>query len=238
MKLLFAGPSIFGARLNLGDVLLRPPAVHGDISLAIARGAKAIGLVDGSFGWVASVWHKEILFALQGGVNIYGGASMGALRAAECAHFGMVPVGKIAHWYLDGTLDDDGDVAVVQCPPELDFQPLTEAVVDTLATVSELDRLGLISPNECIALQTATRLVHFRDRTVATLIEQALPATRHDAVAAAYHQHRVGLKTADALEVLEAVKASRNSRRTPTQWQFAQSSFWEQALDDLVLRNR
>ena len=52
----------------------------------------AIGVIDGYFDGVPSVWHKEILWALSQGIRVFGGASMGALRAAELDGFGMTGV--------------------------------------------------------------------------------------------------------------------------------------------------
>jgi len=46
--------------------------------------------------------HHELLDALEEGVAVFGGASMGALRAAELWQHGMVGVGKIFRAYRDG----------------------------------------------------------------------------------------------------------------------------------------
>ena len=54
-----------------------------------------IAIIDGYFERMAAVWHKEILVALEKGIAVWGAASMGALRAAELAPFGMVGVGAI-----------------------------------------------------------------------------------------------------------------------------------------------
>ena len=52
---------------------------------AVIEGATVIGLIDGFFENVASVWHKEILFALSEGVQVFGAASMGR-SAPPSAH--------------------------------------------------------------------------------------------------------------------------------------------------------
>ena len=54
----------------------------------------AIALVDGLFEAVPSVWHHELLAAQAAGVQVFGGASMGALRAAELGPWGVVGVGR------------------------------------------------------------------------------------------------------------------------------------------------
>ena len=85
MKLLFAGSSLYAHAVDLSGLVVRSFAVQGDIANAVHAGATAIGLVDGSFELTASVWHKEILYAISNGVTMLGASSMGALRASECA---------------------------------------------------------------------------------------------------------------------------------------------------------
>jgi hypothetical protein len=80
MKVVFAGPSLFGCEIKAPDVEFRPPAAQGDILQAVHDGASVIGTVDGCFESVASVWHKEILYALSRGVRCLGAASMGLAR--------------------------------------------------------------------------------------------------------------------------------------------------------------
>src|SRR5688572_2369741 len=100
---IFAGPSIHGIARALFDAFeFRPPAACGDIIAALHDGVHAIGLIDGVFESTAAVWHKEILLALERGVAVYGAASMGALRAAECHAFGMVGIGRIFADYASG----------------------------------------------------------------------------------------------------------------------------------------
>ena len=63
-----------------------------------------IGVIDGYFEVVPTVWHKEILWAMSQGIHVYGAASIGALRAAELAEFGMNGVGQIYQQYRSGEL--------------------------------------------------------------------------------------------------------------------------------------
>ena len=92
----FCGPTIASADVGLYlDATLLAPASQGDLYRAAQHRPAMIGIIDGCFHHVPSVWHKEILWALSEGIPVYGGASMGALRAAELAPFGMRGVGKI-----------------------------------------------------------------------------------------------------------------------------------------------
>jgi len=164
--IVFAGPSIFGIdSALLAGLELRPPAGRGDILLAVADGATAIGLIDGLFDTQPSVWHKEILYALQQRVPVLGAASMGALRAAECAAFGMIGVGGIFEEYASGSRVADADVGVAHAPAELGYQPMSVALVDVEATLRTLHRLGQMPPTVCARLLERARGLHFKHRT-------------------------------------------------------------------------
>ena len=226
MKILFAGPSLYGEQYDAGDVDVRGPAQMGDVERAVADGAKAIGLVDGHYQQVGAVWHKEILLALAQGIAVYGAASMGALRAAECEPFGMVPVGSIARRYCSGELYDDADVALINGPAELGFPPLTEPIVDVEATVASLTDQQLISPTGAAAIISGARRIFFADRTVDAIFERL----QHPG-SVRFHQlylaHHVSQKARDALELLDLLK-SLQPAATPTNptWRFANSPFW------------
>lgn len=129
--LLFAGPSIWGIGRPLpSGVELRAPAQAGDILAAIAGRPDAIALVDGVFGTAPSVWHKEILDALDAGIAVLGAASLGALRAAELHSFGMEGVGAIFAAYAAGEIERDDAVVVAHAPAAFAFRPLSVALVD------------------------------------------------------------------------------------------------------------
>lgn len=205
MKVVFAGPSLYGTAADLSGIDLRPPAEHGHVLRAVGDGAVAIGLIDGAFEAVAAVWHKEILYALDVGVAVVGGASMGALRAAECAAYGMEPVGQVARAYLSGSLDDDAAVALTHGPAELGCPPLTEALVDCEATLSAMERAGAIDPGSAWHAANVARSLHYKDRTIERLASAAFRAGATD-FAARYRRFRVGVKTADALAVVDRVR--------------------------------
>jgi hypothetical protein len=229
VKLLFAGPSLSGAEPELDGVVLRPPAAHGDLVAAVLQGATAIGLVDGLFDAVAAVWHKEILFALSRGVHVLGAASMGALRAAECAPFGMEPVGRIAQSYLDGSRDDDADVGLVHAPAELGYMPLSEPIVDIEATLDRLAGLGLLAPGERGRILNRAHAVFFGDRTLDQLVPPAL-AHRANAILAAYTAHHVSQKQQDALELVARLRALPDQRDFAPRFTLAESPMWRRRL--------
>jgi hypothetical protein len=228
LKVLFAGPSLFGQAPDLTGIELRPPARQGDIHRAVRDGAEAIGLIDGVFGFVPSVWHKEILFALSEGVRVLGGASLGALRAAECHSFGMEPVGEIARAYVDGVRYEDADVCLAHCPAELEFMPLSEPLVDVEASVARLLDVGALTGEQAWTWLEAARDIYFADRTVEAMLDRAgLPSE----LAGAYRRDRVGVKGRDALELVDRLRQLPDRRgAAPASWTFRASDPWRAYL--------
>lgn len=229
MKVLFAGPSLHGARLDLSDLDVRGPAAQGDIANAVHDGATMVGLVDGLFGSIASVWHKEILAALDAGVAVLGASSMGALRAAECADFGMIPIGVIADSYLHGALNDDAAVALQFAPAEFDWVPLTEPLVDVWPTLIRLRANDAITPTEFKSLKQSAEQLHFTERTPERMVIAAgLDFRRHE-ILRAYEKYRVSQKQLDALELISAMRHA-SFRRESRHWDFSQSPMWRKFL--------
>lgn len=213
MRVLFVGPSLYGEALDFTGIVVRSPARQGDVARAVLDGAGAIGLVDGFFDAVAAPWHKEILFALDRGVTMLGSSSMGALRAAECAAFGMHPIGTIAEDYCTGALDDDAAVAICHGPAELGYPPLTEPLVNVEPTLDRLRDLQLISaPEQRRIWERACRL-HFKDRTA----EAMIAADERREILAAYGEHRINRKAEDAKLLVSALqRCTAPSGRRPT----------------------
>ena len=197
---LFVGPSLHGLRpLVPSDIQCLPPAAAGDIARAVAQGASRVGLVDGVFGTIRTPWHKEIILALSQGVPVLGAGSLGALRVAECAGFGMLPVGVIADDYLSGRRTADSDVALLHAPAALDYRPLTLPLVDaedTISTLAETGRIDLAARNAMLA---SARDLHFSRRTWNAVVAKAgLKAT----LIPLLQNHAPGLKARDALALV------------------------------------
>ena len=132
----FVGPTLTpNAVAESLEAEILPPVRQGDVYRVARKNPTAIGIIDGFFEGVPSVWHKEILWAIEQGIPVFGSASMGALRAAELADFGMIGVGRIFEDYYSGVLQDDDEVAVLHSPAELGFQSLSEPMVSIRATV-------------------------------------------------------------------------------------------------------
>lgn len=238
MKVLFAGPTLPDARTLVGDdIVLRAPAELGDILRATQEGATAIGLVDGHFEQVAPVWHKEILFALSVGVHVYGAASMGALRAAECATFGMIGVGRIYGQYAAGELEDDADVALLHGPAELGHLPLTLPLVNVVATLEDLRQRQLIDAAAALQLLQAARALFYKRRTWSAIVARTTHAQDAETrrLLALLTGGTINQKRLDALELLEILRNAPALRARPAQdWAFNSTSLWKRLLNQLV----
>lgn len=235
-RLVFLGPTLTADRATTiaPDVRILPPAQHGDVLDAVHRYAPgAIGLVDGYFRQHASVWHKELLWAMAQGVRVYGAASMGALRAAELARYGMIGVGTVYDAFrrgalppFDGLTDDDA-VAVSHGPAETGYLAVSDARVDIEATLRCAVVAGILSDALARRLSDRTRALPFGERRYATLVEQERgrldadkPASRDadleslDKLVAWLPAHRVSIKREDAERLLALLQHAEAD--TPT----------------------
>lgn len=231
MKVLFAGPSLHGtnwAADPASDIDSRGPAGQSDIARAVLEGATAIGLIDGRYEDVAAVWHKEILFAIEQGVQIFGAASMGALRASECADFGMIGIGAVFERYRSGELTDDAAVAQLHAPPELDHAPLTEALVNVEATIQRFRKLGAISDEEAERLDRSARALFFKERTYRSVLAHAgLDAgERGEELKELIKTRRIDVKKQDALALLAHMDALEPERQAPPDWRVEPTATW------------
>ncbi len=240
MKVLFAGPTLYGTvtpgrRVAGTEIVCLPPAKQGDIARAVLQGASVIGLVDGRYEDVAAPWHKEILFAIEQGVRMFGAASMGALRAAECAPYGMKPIGVVAERYISGDITDDADVAQIHGPPELGCLPLSEALVNIEATLEAALSVGALSSADDRRLRASAKRIFFKDRTLTRVVEQAgFSGSQADALVVMLKAHWRDIKREDATALVRGLLHEPAARVTsPRAWTFRQPSAWRRFIDDL-----
>ncbi len=214
----FLGPSMpLGAAQGLlPDAAFHPPAAMGDIyRIASEPDCRLIALIDGVFGQVPAVWHKEILFALERGIRVLGAASMGALRACELHAFGMEGVGCVFEWFASGTLEDDDEVALAHGPATLGYPALSVPMVNVRRTLQNATIDGLISPQVAKLVAEAAKAIHFIDRSWMQVGEAAVAAGVEsrvvDRLLAVAHERRHDVKRDDAVALLRKVAAQRES---------------------------
>lgn len=184
---IFSGPTLSPADVArvLPQVRVLPPASCGDI-YRVSRDSdlRAIGLIDGYFDHRLSVWHKEILWALQRGVRVYGAASMGALRAAELEPLGMIGVGRVFEQFRAGVLEDDDEVAVVHDEAARGYAMRSDAMVNLRATLAQAELEGLITDAAAAMLVSELKRLFYPQRNRQALAQLAKRLIAKDEAAA------------------------------------------------------
>jgi len=232
--IVFLGPTLPVAQAR--EILradYRPPAAQGDVWRAVADNPIAIAVVDGLFERVPAVWHKEILWAMAQGIPVFGAASMGALRAAELASFGMIGVGVVFEQFHHGTLNADDEVAIAHAGSENGYRPLSEAMVNVRATLQSAEKAGVIAPETACILLAVARSIHFAERTFARILSderrRSLPAAELAALSAWLPLGRVDQKRLDAQELLHDIgrRIVDGLPRKPPRFHFEHTDAWE-----------
>ncbi len=233
----FCGPTVDAATVRsvLPDADCRPPAAQGDIHSAMRDGADAIALIDGVFLDVPSVWHREILAALENGVAVYGAASMGALRAVECGPYGMVGVGRVVEAFASGRyapfedpFEDDDEVAVVHGPRELGSQPLSDSMVDLRECLARAEVAGVIDAETRDRVAGQLKALYFPERNFDRLVDFATERMKDGDMTALeerLRRNRCSQKREDALELLQAL-AEAAPGRPEVGWQRERTLDW------------
>src|SRR5271166_308036 len=146
-----------------------PPARRGDLQRAAAS-FEMVLLIDGFFDQSLAVSPKETYQACQS-TRFFGAASMGALRAVECAPHGATPLGAIAGWYLAGKIDGDDEVAVVVDP--VDHRALTVPLVNVRYVAGAAVKRGVLDGVEATRWIARTREIFYADRSWENAIGEA-----------------------------------------------------------------
>jgi len=229
---IFAGPSIFGVDMSrYAKFSLSGPAAAGDILAAVRDGFTAIGLIDGLYGDTTAVWHKEILYALSEGVHVVGAASMGALRAAECAAFGMEGIGAIFEDYLSGRRVSDADVAIAHAPAELAYQPVSLALVDVEATLDVPNLPFSLSQRQ--SLLGSARSLHFSRRSWRMIVTAAdIADEERGSTTALLAQHHRQAKREDAVRLLDHLLLPAGDL-ADRRWTFQRTGFFSRLEERL-----
>ncbi|WP_324789335.1 TfuA-like protein [Streptomyces sp. H51] len=217
----FAGPSLRPADLAelrrlAGErdrtLDLRPPVRRHDLAALIGAEPRRIVMLDGEFGQSLAVSVTEVRALLFAGQPLTGASSMGALRAVECRTIGMTGSGWVYERYLNGSIESDGEVALLYDPE--DYTPITVPLVNVRWLLARRVGDGRLSPAQAHTALEIARSLNFRARRHSVLLKRwklGLPA---DAVAdleehfAADHLDRWDRKRLDALEAVRAALSS------------------------------
>jgi hypothetical protein len=236
---IFLGPSLpLDRAREVLDAHYLPPVKCGDITELVLdrQPPAAIGIVDGLFEQVPTVWHKEILFALTKGVRVFGASSMGALRAAELHTFGMEGVGSVFEAFRDGTYRDDDEVTIVHAPAEDGYQPLSEAMVNIRRGLADARDAGHVSSLTHDRLTAAAKDTFYPDRSWNKVVRDGealgVPAGELSALRAFVREMTPDAKRDDALALLTHIRRALDSGLEPftADFDFEPTFYWEKLI--------
>lgn len=167
----FAGPSAYGLDpgLRTAELDWRAPAQRDDIGrLVDTCPPGVIVLCDGIFQSVPSVSHEELCRALDGGWQVWGVASMGAIRAWELRSEGMRGFGAV--YAMFERLPDfcDDEMCLLHFP-EGPYFPLTEALVNVRYALDHFGPTCGIGPWAAARLIERLRGMWFGERSHACI---------------------------------------------------------------------
>ena len=233
---IFTGPTISPAEARAElDAVYLPPAAEGDVYRVALKRPQAIGIIDGYFQSTPTVRHKEILWAMSRGIHVFGSSSIGALRAAELAVFGMEGVGAIFEFYRDGVLEDDDEVAIVHGPPEIGFLAGSEAMVNIRQTLRKAELVGIISKKLGTVLEKIGKDLFYPDRNYSMLLRGASEYRLWEAELARFQQWlptgQINQKREDALTMLRVMhrRLAQGLQPKTVSYSFEHTSMWETA---------
>jgi len=170
----FVGPSLprNAPKEDHPNLRWQPPARRGDLYRARDSGARCICLIDGVFGHSLAISPREVSDIIRDGAIVIGAASMGALRAADCAPLGAIGVGVVFRMYRLGLLESDDEVAVA-IDPEDNYRAISVALINVRYAVSRARRAGRISKTVGLAIIRAAQSLYFPARNWRAILSNA-----------------------------------------------------------------
>ena len=220
------------------DAVYFPPAAEGDVYRAALRHSRVIGIIDGYFQDVPSVRLKEILWAMNRGIHVFGCSSIGALRATELEAFGMEGVGRVFEFFRDGILEDDDEVAVAHGPADLGYPSLSEAMVNIRQTLQKAEREQVITAEMRTALEQEAKQLFYPERSYSALLRRASEVGLPEAELARLRDWlphgQVNQKREDAVAMLHLIGRRLAEGLAPKRVSF---SFEHTAMWEAVLQN-
>ncbi len=186
------------------DADYRPPVRRGDIHKAISENPDVIGIIDGVFHHTPAVAHKEIMNAMDKGITVVGGSSMGALRASELDDLGMIGIGYVYKAYRSGKITSDDDVALSFDP--INKVPISEALVNVDYKLDLAVKDGIITKEEQEYIHDVAKEIYYPKRSYQNIFSKVELDDEKKTKLIDFVLKEKDIKYLDAIEVLEYIK--------------------------------
>lgn len=211
----FVGGSLTAADLRehaSADLVFTAPAEQGDVFAAVLEGFTTLLIVDGYFFQRYALTTFELLVALLENVDVFGAASLGALRALELGDYGMRGDGYVLRCLRDHEVVPYHVVAQTY---DAEDRPVTEPLVAIQRFLELAEDAHVIDGGDREHAYALARSLHFSELTYRRLFRvwaasPALGPGAADRLVDFHHAHDRGafdVKRQDALALLGSFRA-------------------------------
>lgn len=197
------------------DIDYRPPAGHADIISLIYNDRPDIIILSHAVIPGISVWHTELLEAMNLGVRVYGTGGLGAVRAAELSSFGMIGIGEVFRQYKAGEIEDDDEVYFRSDGFGDHDIRLSEPIVNLRATLKPAVSDHIISENDFQNIIHIAKEIYYEDRTVDNIFslarERGFDTHLIHKLGLLIQNHYIDQQKLDTIETLKQVSRLKDS---------------------------
>ena len=205
----FAGPSLAGCTVP-NDIEWLPPATRGTLTAAVRSGCTRIGCIDGAIDESERLPLRELREALATpGILLFGGGSMGAVRAAQLESEGMRGIGRVFRLFRRGSLTDADEVYVLHAPAALHYRRLTIPLVNIRYTLRAIRLARRLSATEEQALVSYIADVPWFDRdrhAISAAVYETCGRSRSAQILQAFDLFYRDVKHEDALSLVSQLR--------------------------------
>ena len=203
--IVYLGPSLhYNEAVKILSADYRAPVKRNDILNVIDESPDIIGIIDGVFHQQPAVSHKEILKAIETGITVVGGSSMGALRASELDSLGMMGIGWVYKQYSEGKILSDDDVSLTFTSD--DYTPLSEALVNIAYNLNIAEEQDIINNSEKEEILEVSKNIYYPERTYSHILSKSNISERSKNNLKHFLKTAIDIKQKDAIELLKYIK--------------------------------
>lgn len=172
-NVIFVGPTADESSLeqiHASGFEVLPPIRRGDLKAMSTVKPGILAIVDGRFHQCLSVGHAEIRGALEQGWEIWGIASMGAIRAREMNQLGVRGYGRVYEHFLSNDDFQDDEVSLLHSP-DPPYVAVSEPLIHLRYFVRHLQEETVLSVDDARKVVDALKVLWFGERSIARMLE-------------------------------------------------------------------